>query len=213
MAEVRDEVRAERITMLTDLLLVLIASAVAVPLLIRGRAGEYGALTWGLAFAFTAAAALAGALFHGLRHTLPPRASSLLWRTTLYLSVPIGFFLTVVAALYYPGARGAAALAWVALGKLAVVTVALGRRPSFALVAVDAGVSMLVLGAVAAWGLVSGGGLPGAGWVLAGVGVSVVGAVVQQRRWRSDQYVDHNDLFHLAQAAACLLFYLGVGRG
>lgn len=216
-ASVRDEARAERITMLTDCLLAAVAGGAAVALL-AGAAGAPPAhrlvpLAWALVFLFTAAGAVAGAAFHGLRHRRSTVATDRLWRVTLYLSAPVGFFLMAAAALGVPSPRLRAVLLWAALAKLSTVGLMLVRTPSFAVVAWDSGLSLLVLGVAAGWGLASGGRFSGGVWVLAGVALSLAGAVVQQRGWRRDRHFDHNDLFHLAQAAACILFYQGVGRG
>lgn len=211
---VRDEERAERITMLTDALLALVATGVAIPLLVEVRRGG-GALVlaWGLVFLLTAAAAAAGGAFHGLRHRLRAPTADRLWRGTLFLTALVGFCLMAAAALTLPSSRVQTALLWLALAKLFTVLLMLRQKPAFSVVAVDSGLSLLVLGVAAAWGIARGGSYPGGGWVLAGVVLSLVGAAVQQRRWRHDRYFDHNDLFHLSQAAACLLFYQGVGQG
>lgn len=211
---VRDEERAERITMLTDALLAVVAAGVAIPVLAGFRAGGGApALAWGFVFLFTAAAAVAGGAFHGLRHRLGPRTSDRLWRATLFLSALVGFCLMSAAALTLPSPEVRTILLWTALTKLFAVLLMLRRSPAFSVVAVDSGLSLLVLGVVAGWGLVGGVRYSGGGWVLAGVVLSLIGAAVQQRRWRHDRYFDHNDVFHLFQAAACLLFFQGAAQG
>ena len=50
------------------------------------------------------------------------------------------------------------------------------------------------------------------GWMLAGVAVSVLAGLVQASGFALHAHFNHNDLYHLIQAAAMLLFYQGVKR-
>ena len=197
----RDPVRAEQITMLTDLLLGAVAAGLALPLLARS-AGEGGFQTtaWGLTLLFTGLAALAGGAFHGLRHRLPGPAIARLWRATLLLSAPVGFFLLLAAAHSTSGPLLRVVLLAFAAAKLAALVVVLLRTDEFGWVAYDSGVSLLFLAAVIAGRVVAEGSLPGGGWILVGIVLSLAGAAAQQRGWRRDRYFDHNDVFHLVQA-------------
>jgi hypothetical protein len=211
----RDPLRAERITMLTDFLLAVVAGILALLLLAGGVAGGRSALglIWALTFFSTSAAAVAGGIFHGSRYRTGPDRSARLWRITLLLSAPIGFFLLAAAGLGSASPYLTVLVLAFAAAKLLVVVVFLIRKASFAIIAYDSGLSLLVLGLVVAWGVSGGGGFAGGGWILGGVVLSLVGAAAQRRGWRSDRYFDHNDVFHLAQAAACCLFFIGAGRG
>lgn len=210
----RDVLRAERITMLTDFLLAGVAVGLALPLLLGAvGGGSPQARAWGSTFLFTALAALAGGVFHGFRHRLAGRPLAALWRATLLLSAPVGFFLLVAAAYGIAAPLPRAGLLVFAVGKLVAVLVALLRSARFAWVAYDSGVSLIVLGLAVGGRVVAEGGSPGSGWILAGVVLSLAGAWVQQRGWRRDRHFDHNDVFHLVQAVACLLFFRGAGQG
>ena len=50
------------------------------------------------------------------------------------------------------------------------------------------------------------------GWMLAGIALSVVGAVVQQLGWDVSSYFNHNDLYHVIQAAGLYGFYRAAGN-
>jgi hypothetical protein len=210
----KDAERAERITMLTDFLLAAVAGGLALPLL-SGSAGDdrSEAMAWGLTLLFTAAAAGAGGTFHGLRHRLGARPLGRLWRATLLLSAPIGFFLLTAAALGSESPLLRLVVLVLALAKLVALVVLLVRTGKFAWVAYDSGVSLLLVGGLVAWRVAAEGGFPGGGWILGGVVLSLVGAAAQQRGWRRDRYFDHNDIFHLVQAGACYLFFQGAGQG
>jgi len=47
-------------------------------------------------------------------------------------------------------------------------------------------------------------------WILAGVAVSLVAAGVQASGFDLHPHLNHNDLYHLVQIAAMILFYRGV---
>lgn len=200
--------------MATDFVLALIAGALAVPLLSGGQGdGRLHAVAWGGAFVFTAAAAVVGGIFHGTRYRLPAAAVVRLWRLTLVLSAPVGFCIVAAAAgLAGPG-PAREILLLLGAAKLVVVLTLLIRTSSFAVVAVDSGVSLLLLGVIVGWTVATGPGRPGGWWILAGVLLSLAGAVAQQRGFRAGRAFDHNDVFHLVQAVACFLFFQGAVQG
>jgi hypothetical protein len=76
------------------------------------------------------------------------------------------------------------------------------KHPVFVVVIIDYGLTMLAW-AVAAlilrrtW----------SGWMLAGIGLSVGAALVQQQGWAPSRQFNHNDLFHVIQALALIGFY------
>jgi len=49
-------------------------------------------------------------------------------------------------------------------------------------------------------------------WILAGVGVSVLAAGVQASGFALHRHFNHNDLYHVIQIAAMILFYVGAKR-
>jgi hypothetical protein len=81
------------------------------------------------------------------------------------------------------------------------------KHPAFVVVIIDYGLTMLVWSAAAIvmhrrW----------RGWLLAGVGLSVVAATVQRLHWGLAAWFNHNDLYHVIQAFALGAFYRA-GRG
>ena len=77
-------------------------------------------------------------------------------------------------------------------------------RDNFLLVIADYG-SALVAVLLAAWFLRPSGLTPAAGWLTAGVAVSVVAGVIQWVRLAPHPRFNHNDLFHVVQMAALYL--------
>jgi hypothetical protein len=49
-------------------------------------------------------------------------------------------------------------------------------------------------------------------WILAGVGASVLAAGVQASGFALHRHFNHNDLYHVIQVAAMILFYAGAKR-
>lgn len=47
-------------------------------------------------------------------------------------------------------------------------------------------------------------------WLLGGLGLSVLGIVVQQSGWTLHRHFNHNDMYHSIQIAALYLLYRGV---
>jgi hypothetical protein len=50
------------------------------------------------------------------------------------------------------------------------------------------------------------------GWMLAGVGMSVLAALAQASGLALHRHFNHNDLYHVIQIAAMLLFYRGLSE-
>jgi hypothetical protein len=50
------------------------------------------------------------------------------------------------------------------------------------------------------------------GWMLAGVGVSVAAALAQAGGVALHRHFNHNDLYHVIQIAAMVLFYRGLSE-
>ena len=53
---------------------------------------------------------------------------------------------------------------------------------------------------------------PGSGWIVAGVAVSIGAAAVQASSIDLHRHFNHNDLYHVIQIGALLLYYGGVRR-
>jgi hypothetical protein len=92
--------------------------------------------------------------------------------------------------------------------KLLVYVEVVAFRDNFLLVIADYG-SALVAVLLAAWLIRPSGLTAGAGWVAAGVGVSVVAGVIQARKLAPHPRFNHNDLFHVVQMVALYLLYRG----
>ena len=85
------------------------------------------------------------------------------------------------------------------------VWLAANPRFVFAIAAYGIALGLLVGFKLSAWSIER----SAARWMLAGVAVSVIAAVVQQSRWSLHRHFNHNDLYHVIQAVGVWLLYRG----
>ena len=71
----------------------------------------------------------------------------------------------------------------------------------FIYVVIDSGAAFAVVAALHLWRF--------NGWILAGVAVSILAAVVQASGIALHRHFNHNDLYHVVQMAAMVLLYRG----
>jgi hypothetical protein len=159
---------------------------------------------WAAAFGAIAAAALLGGTSHGFAPQLPAAAKLGLWFGTYAL---IGFanLLMLCAALSTLPRSVRLTLSAAALVKFGgYLALAVSRR-DFDWVIADMGLTLALLLALGVHRRLA--RQPGAGWLLAAVGVSFAGALVQYARMGLHRHFNHNDLFHVVQMLALILFY------
>lgn len=198
----------EPMTVATDVVLAALAFAFAAALA-SGPASSGSAARGCLAagMAVTGLSALVGALAHGIS----PANDALrerLWRLTVYVTGLIGA--AIVASVAYFAARGGVrtALLVFAAVKLVVFVYRAARQPEFKVVAADYGAALAILLVGAVSELVRR-QAPGMTWLIAGVLVSLLAAIVQARRFALHRHFNHNDLYHVIQMAALYAFYRG----
>ena len=151
---------------------------------------------WSLAFFALALAAFLGGTWHGLLQ------SDALWKATV-LAVGLASFAMVAgsARLVTKGAaRGA--LTGIAAAKLALYSGWMLLHDDFIWVVVDTASALAIVAGLHLWRF--------NGWMLAGVGVSVLAALAQATGLALHRHFNHNDLYHVVQIAAMALFYRGL---
>ncbi len=197
---------AEPMTTLTDYLLAALAGWLGTRLL--GHATPTRARTllaaslWSVGFA-----AFVGGTSHGLRPYLGAGAHAVLWKLTV-LAIGATAFL-FLAASAYASLRAAPRRALLALAIVVLVAYAawMVQHDDFFWVLVDYVPQMavvLVLQLVQMYRRV-----PGAGWIVAGLLVTLAGAAIQAGGVGLHRYFNHNDLYHVVQMAGLLLLYRG----
>jgi len=200
---------AEPMTVLTDYGLAAVAALLAARLM--GQAdGQTARRLWGASFVAVGLAAAAGGTWHGWSPRMTRPSADALWLVT-YVFLGLGNAL-ILAGAAWTAARGGlrAALLTAVVVRFVVWFGFIARNPDFRYVIYDyAGtlLGLLALSACLAWRK-----RPGAGWIAAGVAVSLAGAVIQRGRLAPGPAFNHNDLFHVIQAAGLYLYYRGGSR-
>jgi hypothetical protein len=195
----------EVVTMATDYLLAATAFGAGMWLW-KTAAGAPGRW-WAAAFVATGVAAVLGGTSHGYAPVLDKQTHGLVWRLT-YVTVGIANFCILYgASLAVVPARPRRAVLAVLLVRLLVVAAALIVLAQFRYVLYDYAITLAgLLGLAAALARRR---LPGSGWVVAGVAASALGAAVQLGRIGQGRAFNHNDLFHVVQAAGLVLYARG----
>jgi hypothetical protein len=201
----------ERTTAATDLLLAVLATGIALWLHRMGSGGDrFRVRIWTALFALLGLAAGLGAVAHGLQ--MPLWLNDLLWQP-LNLAMGLVVALFVVAASVdgfgLPIARRLL-LPLLAIGVVFYLVTCLLPGGFLLFILYEGLALLLVLGLYLRLMFVRKG--PGAGWMLAGVVVTLLAAVLQASPvavtliWP----FDHNGIFHLVQMIGVVLLACGV---
>lgn len=179
----------EPVTALTDYALASICIVLGLRLIRISR-------WWATAFAALGTAALLGGTWHGFVQ------SELLWKATT-LSVGVASFAMVVGSALST-TRGALVRLLIVLASLKLLAFAAWMlyHDDFIWVVADTGLAlaMVALLHLLRWNP----------WMLAGVAASVLAGLAQASGFALHAHFNHNDLYHVVQAAAMFLLYRGV---
>ncbi len=199
----------ERVTAITDVLMGLLAAYAVVHL---AQFAGFKPAVWAWAFGLLAFSSFLGAVAHGFEMT--PKTNDRLWMPiNLSLGLALGLF--VVAALFDLSGE---ALARKSLPLMLVVgfgffLVTVWKPGTFMTFIIYEAVAMLFALGVYAW-LVFTSTLAGAGWMLAGVFITIVAAVIQATGKAGKGifwYFDNNGIFHLIQMVGLVFLLAGLG--
>jgi hypothetical protein len=187
--------------LVTDLVLGAVAGVFAWSLH-RTLPANTAARWWSCALGLIAVAAVVGGFFHALAAGFAAPVQWSWWVLTLLLgcAVSLTMDLSLLHIVFPSGFR----LAWraaVGVKFVAFALVAIVEAQFWVTVAAYA--SSLLLWTVAAFAYAR----PWRSWMLAGVGLSVVAAIALARGWQLSAQFNHDDLYHLIQAAALYGFY------
>ena len=169
----------EPMTVATDYLLAIFAAAFAT------RLWRAGARSWACAFAATAAASLLGGTYHGL-------AYAPLWKPTMYA---VG-----LASLFLLAGLGRV-LAAAGLVKFVIYATWIWTHDDFKDAIYDYASPLVVVAVVAA--------IRKNAWIVGGVAVSAIAALVQQSGFALHRHFNHNDLYHVIQIVALWMLHRG----
>ena len=199
---------AEPSTLLTDYALAGVTGWLAYSLF-RAREGQRARSFWALAFAALALAAALGGTWHGFAPAFAAIAVLLVWKATV-LSVGIASFGMLAGSAFAAITGGVRKwLLVIAAVKLAVYSGWMVGHSEYLYVIADTGTALILVAALHLWSAAR--DRPSR-WILAGVGVSVLAAGVQASGFALHRHFNHNDLYHVIQIAAMILFYVGAKR-
>ena len=154
---------------------------------------------WALAFLAVGVAALLGGTWHGFWQ------SDLLWKATTLAAGVASFGMVVGSANATATGKLRSALIGFAAVKLAIYGVWMLSHEEFVWVVIDTASALAIVGLlyVFRWNP----------WMVAGVAVSVLAGLVQASGFALHTHFNHNDLYHVIQTAAMLVFYKGLRAG
>jgi hypothetical protein len=198
----------EPATLITDYMLAGFTAVLASQLFRAARqSGSRAQWWWGIAFSATAVASVSGGSVHGFPEALGP-TRPVVWLVAMESLVVAGYAVvrgTLSGSGLSEAARRRGSFAAVVL--YAAVAIWVMQDPRF----VRAIVAYALALAVLVW-FQSGAlrrGDEAARWLLGGVAVSVIAAVIQQAKLAPHPSFNHNDLYHVVQALALWLLYRG----
>jgi TM2 domain-containing membrane protein YozV len=205
--------RTERTTAATDVILGAAAAGAGIYLHLLARSSSWRISLWSWSFGLIALSAACGAAYHGL--ALPEAVRKALWQAvTVCLGMAISLFL--VAVVYDAAGADAAARAFplmLAAG-LSIFGVSRMLPGLFLVFILYEALALLIAFAVYLW-LAASGTLRGAGWMAAGIAVSLIAAAIQpvkRLRVACVWEIDRNGIFHLVQVIGIVLLCVGLSR-
>jgi hypothetical protein len=197
-------------TMLTDYALAGVSGWLGWRLF-RTREGQAVRSYWVLAFAALALAAALGGSYHGFATALTESVDHVLWKVTVLAIGIASFAMFAGSAIAVTADRQRKLLLALAATQLALYSGWMITHDAFIYVIADTSIAMAMVMALHGWSAIRNGDRASL-WMLGAVGVSVLAAAVQASGFALHRYFDHNDMYHVIQIAAMVLFYVGAGR-
>jgi len=195
--------------LVTDVLLAAITLRLAWGLLLEARRLKDRAIAlWCGGFCAVAGSVVLGGIWRVFSASLDADWAPLLRTGTMVLPTLAGLLFLLGVLHGYSGGRLRAIVAAVAVAKFALFSLWIAVNDNFSLVVYDSVLTMFVVIILCTWGAWVQ-RTPSAPWVLAGLLVSMVGALFQQGRVSIHPHFDHNDLYHVIQIAAMYFLYRG----
>jgi hypothetical protein len=203
----------ERTAAATDVILSAAAAGAVIYLQLLTRGFSWRISLWSWSFGLIALSAACGAAYHGL--ALPAATRKVLWQAvTACLGMAISLFL--IAVVHDAAGSDAAGRAFPILLAAGLLIFGVSRMlPGLFIVFILYEALALLIAFSAYLWLAATGTLPGAGWMAAGVAVSLLAAAIQPVERLRVAFVwefDRNGIFHLVQVLGLVLLCVGLSR-
>jgi tellurite resistance protein TehA-like permease len=199
----------EPATMLTDYGLGILSALFSRRLWKAGQVSTNTSIsTWAVGMGALAVASFAGGTVHGFSMVLAEFVLQGLWKATAYaIGLASCCFLagTMIASVPKPRRQW---LILVSLVQFVGYAVWMATHDEFRYVIYNYGVTLSVILFAQIYQKVVR-NAPSAGWIVAGILVSFLGALVQQSGLTLHPSFNHNDLYHVVQMAGMVLLYRG----
>ncbi len=201
---------AEPMTTFTDYLITAFASVFAIRLAgLFGRSRHHAHWLWSVAFLFIGLAALLGGTSHGFVAYLTDPMLRTIWKGTVY-SVGLSMIFAVAGSVEVSGLDGLhrKLLHGLNLVAFAVYAIWMSSNADFIYVIAYYVPAMCTVALIQLWAYYRT-RLPAAKWFVAGVVVTLLGAVIQQSGFSVHRHFNHNDIYHVVQIAGLWLLFRG----
>jgi ABC-type amino acid transport system permease subunit len=191
---------SEPMTLATDYLLAAVTGVLALRLL-HGSAKQNSRRFWGVAFVALALGAALGGTHHGFQ-------LQALWKPTVWVIGVAAWAMISGSAIATTRGHARQALLAFALVELAAFWLWTWRDDRFMWVVADTASAFALVALLHALRLRD----PASPWIIGGVALSGAAAAVQAGGVDLHRHFNHNDLYHVIQIAAMLLYYGGARR-
>jgi len=188
---------SEPMTLATDYLLAAVTGVLAIRLFGRS-AKQNSRRCWSAAFVALALAAALGGTHHGFQ-------LQALWKPTVWLIGLAAWAMLSGSAVATTRGRAQQAILVLAVAKLGMFWLWTWRDDRFIWVVADTGIAFTVVALLH----LARAREPASRWILGGVALSIAAAGVQASGLDLHRHFNHNDLYHVIQIAAMLLYYRG----
>lgn len=196
--------------MLTDYVLAAVCVVVSVKLL-RQKPVELPVRLWGIAFLLVSLSALTGGTWHGFGPDVDAQTRTILWKSTVYAAGVFDLLIVAGSILATVGGRLRTWLLVAVSVMFLTYAIWMAGHGDFLYVVLDSAGTMILLLILHGYAALvrADSASP---WVIAAVLISALAATVQASGFTLGAYLNHNDLYHLIQVVAMLLFYQGGKR-
>ena len=204
---------AESTTTITDYLITAVAWWLGVRL-VRGAIGrrQYSHWLWGLGFLFVGLGALLGGTSHGFVAYLSDATLSAIWKGTAY-AVGLSMLFAVAGTIEGSFLRKSTRRTFHLINALGFVLYAIWmvNHSAFIYIIYHYVSAMISVALIQVWAFVHHRAAT-APWIIAGVIITLAGAVIQQSGFSLHTHFNNNDLYHVVQIVGLALLYRGASQ-
>jgi hypothetical protein len=196
-------------TLLSDWLLAAVTAWLAWELFRQAlRVKDRAVGLWVGAFCAVAGSAALGGIAQAFAASMEPSVAALTRTGTLVLADAASLLFLLSTLRAFTSGRVLGVGAGLAVAKFALFAACVALKDDDRIAIYDGALTMFVIIVLCTWGAWAR-RLPAATWILAGVLVSMLGALFQHGRVSIYPHLSHNDLYHVIQTAAMYLLYRG----